>query len=68
MGYTSPERQALAPHLVTVSGIVSIKGELMAYEVEVDLNQMNTRENINKFVTNLMLSFEEAEQRQRSLN
>lgn len=66
--YESDFREYVAPHLVTVRGIVSIKGELMAYEVEVDLLKLNTREALDAFVKNLMLSFEEAEKSQRSLN
>ena len=54
-------KHALAPNLVVVQGIVSIKGEPHMYEIEVDLLSLKTREDVEWLVKCLLSSFEKAE-------
>lgn len=54
-------KHALAPNLVTVQGIVSVKGEPHMYALDVDLLSLKTREDVEWLVKALLSSFEKAE-------
>lgn len=54
-------KHALAPNLVEVRGIVSIKGEPHMYALDVDLLSLKTREDVQWLVKSILHSFEKAE-------
>lgn len=54
-------KHALAPNLVEVRGIVSIKGEPHMYALDVDLLSLQTRADVEWLVKSLLHSFEKAE-------
>lgn len=59
--YPGTFKHAMMPNLVVVQGTVSIKGELHAYELEVDLLSLQTREDVEMLVKAILHSFEKAE-------
>lgn len=61
--YPSAFRQAMAPHDVTVKGIVYINGDPMAYETEINLNSFNSSRDVERLIGGLLQSFEIAEQK-----
>ena len=65
--YESPQRQAIAPHVMTVCGYVSICGELKYYETEVNTALFRGAAEVVLLVRNLLRSFEEAEKAARSV-
>ena len=52
---------ALAPWHVILSGTVMLYGDPHFYEAELNLNEFNSMEDINKLVVSLFASFEKAE-------
>lgn len=54
-------KHAIAPNLVTVQGVVSIKGEPHMYALDVDLLALQTRKDVEWLVKCLLSSFEKAE-------
>lgn len=60
VGYTSDERAQIAPWIVTVGGVVYINGEPKAYEADVDLRSIRTREDFHRLVLQFLQSFETA--------
>lgn len=61
VSWPEPVKQALAPTLYVVSGIVSIKGEIRAYELEVDGRSFTSPSDVEMLVKALLHSFEKAE-------
>ena len=59
--YPSTFKHAMAPNLVVVQGIVSIKGEQHMYELEVDLLSFQDRSDVEMLIKALLHSFEKAE-------
>lgn len=57
-------QHSLAPNLVVVQGIVSIKGEPHMYELEIDLLSLQTRSDVELLVKSILHSFEKAERGQ----
>lgn len=62
VGYTSDERAKIAPWIVTVGGVVYINGQPKAYEADVDLRSLRTREDFHHLVMSFLQSFEMAKQ------
>jgi hypothetical protein len=58
--YESAIREALAPHLALVKGVVSIYGEVRQFETEINLNEFETEFDVYRLAKALMSSFEEA--------
>jgi len=65
--YESPERQAIAPHVMTVCGYVLIDGEPKYYETEINTALFTGPDDIVLLVRNLLRSFEEASMAARSV-
>ncbi len=65
--YESPERQEIAPHVMTVCGYVLINGGPKYYETEVNTGLFTGPEDIFLLVRNLLRSFEDASQVARSV-
>lgn len=59
-GYESPEKEAIAPFYVTLSGWIYINGEPRAYETEVDVREFHSGDDLLRLVKVLLKSFEEA--------
>lgn len=60
VGYDSPEKEAIAPHVMTVSGFVWISGEMKYYETEINTAEFRGPDDIALLVRNLLRSFEQA--------
>jgi len=60
VGYKSPEAGAIAPFLVTISGNVSIYGAVHRFEVDVDLREMGSGEDLERLAALLIESFDRA--------
>jgi hypothetical protein len=59
--YPDTFKHAMLPTLVCVQGLVSIKGEMHMYEMEIDLRSIQTREDVHALVSAIFTSFEKAE-------
>jgi hypothetical protein len=65
--YESPEKQAIAPHVMTICGYVLIDGEPKYYETEVNTALFTGPDDILLLVRNLLRSFEDASRAARSV-
>lgn len=61
VGYSSPEAGQIAPFLVTISGAVSLYGELHYFETELDLREIGSPRDLERLVLVLIESIERAE-------
>jgi 3-deoxy-D-manno-octulosonic acid (KDO) 8-phosphate synthase len=59
--YPDAFKHSMMPTLVVIQGIVSIKGEHHAYELEVDLRSFEDRSDVEMLIKALLHSFEKAE-------
>ena len=60
VGYKSPEAEAIAPFLVTISGLVSLYGAVHRFEVDVDLREMGSGKDLERLAALLIESFDSA--------
>jgi hypothetical protein len=60
VGYKSPEAEAIAPFLVTISGLVSLYGAVHRFEVDVDLRKMGSGKDLQLLAAVLIESFDRA--------
>ena len=65
-GYATPEREMVAPFLVTISGWIYINGEPKFYETEVDIREFTSGADLERLVKVMHLSFDEATRRESS--
>lgn len=52
---------AMCPTMYVIRGIVNVRGEPHAYELEIDGRSLQTREDVEMLVKALLSSFEKAE-------
>lgn len=62
VGYKSPEMQQIAPFLVTISGYVSLYGDIHYFETDLDLREIGSARDLERLVLVLIESIERAEQ------
>ena len=60
VGYKSPEMEAIAPFMVTISGHVSLYGAVHRFEVDVDLREMGCSTDLERLAALLIESFDRA--------
>lgn len=58
--YESDVKQALAPQVVLLTGMVNIKGEPHLFESELNLNEFHSREDLVLLGKTLLKAFEKA--------
>lgn len=59
-GYETPEREMVAPFLVTISGWIYINNEPRHYATEIDIRELSSGTDLERLVKVLLQSFDEA--------
>lgn len=59
--YESEMKQALAPQVVLLTGMVNIKGFPHLFETEINLNEFHTRADLELLGKTILKAFEKAE-------
>lgn len=68
VGYKTPEAEAIAPFLVTISGYVSLYGEIHYFETDLDLRELGSAKDLERLVVALVESIQRAEAQVRSVH
>lgn len=60
VGYESPEKEAIAPHVVMLSGLVNIHGTPHLFETELNLAEFHTQDDLMLLAKRMIAAFEKA--------
>ena len=68
VGYKTPEAGMIAPFLVTISGYVSLYGEVHYFETDLDLREIGSAKDLERLVVVLIESIQRAERHVESVH
>ncbi len=60
VGYESPQKEAIAPHVVMLSGMVNVHGTPHLFETELNLAEFHTQADLLLLAKRMIAAFEKA--------